>query len=607
MELDRMYYIKDTVMRCPKILLVDENQTASKQIFHSLKKLGYDISGNAFSIEEAVLQAKSVKPDLVLLDATLIRNENDDSNGSQFWVKMDIPVVYLVNDDQEALEVTRTLNCNYGVLVKLTKSQNIKTTIEVALQKHLLELQLQENVIKTHQVYDLAPVILFSFTSDGLIKYVNRQWISTTGYSAEETLGQKIDFNLTPESAQTFHGTIFPEIIRIKRVNQIPIDFIKKDGTILNGILDAILDFEMDGNSLGLAVVRDVTINTRLFEEEKAQLALAEALRETAGLLTSTLNFDEVLDRILGNVGNVVPHDAANIMMSWAGKAYVVRFQGYTDFGLDEFMISLQLSVADVPNLDTMYRTGLPVAIPDMDLYPEVKTQPEMNWRKSVASAPLRSRGVVFGFLNLESATPGFFNQNHADRLQAFADQAAIAIENARLYAEVQQSAITDELTSVYNRRGLMELGRREMERARRYMRDLSILMVDIDHFKEINDQHCHEVGDQVLVELAKRWKTSLREVDLLGRLGGDEFIILLPETDLDSAMRVAQRLLFEISENPFSTEDGEINVTVSIGVAGVGQDILELQEIISLADNAMYSAKKTGRNKVVLAGKIGN
>jgi diguanylate cyclase (GGDEF)-like protein len=130
--------------------------------------------------------------------------------------------------------------------------------------------------------------------------------------------------------------------------------------------------------------------------------------------------------------------------------------------------------------------------------------------------------------------------------------------------------------------------------------------MIDIDHFKEINDTYSHATGDQVLVELTRRWRESLREVDLLGRIGGDEFTILLPETELDAATLVAGRLLEEISQKPFSTESGDINVTVSIGIAGVGKEITDLQELLARADNALYNAKKSGRNRVILAGKIG-
>ncbi len=257
--------------------------------------------------------------------------------------------------------------------------------------------------------------------------------------------------------------------------------------------------------------------------KEKEETTLANALRDTAAVLTSTLNFDEVLDRILVNVGEVVPNEAANVMMIWSGVAYIVRSIGYAERGLEESIMGLQIPITQESHFLSMFTTGLPLAVGDIQKYTALESYSGINWARSLASAPLRSKGQVFGFLNLESSQPGFYEQKHADRLQAFADQAAVAIENARLYAEVQQYAITDELTDIYNRRGLFELGRREVERARRYSRSLSAVMIDTDGFKTINDTYSHSVGDHVLRAMADRWKTSIREVDILGRYGGDD------------------------------------------------------------------------------------
>ena len=216
----------------------------------------------------------------------------------------------------------------------------------------------------------------------------------------------------------------------------------------------------------------------------KEEAVLSNALRDTASALTSTLNFDEVLDRILVNVGEVVPNEAANVMMIWSGVAYIVRSIGYAERGMEESMMSLQIPISQESHFLSMYATGMPLAVGDIREYAALERHTDMNWARSMASAPLRSKGQVFGFLNLESSQPGFYDQTHAERLQAFADQAAVAIENARLYAEVQQFAITDELTDIYNRRGLFELGKREVERSRRYGRNLSAVMIDTDNFK---------------------------------------------------------------------------------------------------------------------------
>jgi diguanylate cyclase (GGDEF)-like protein len=159
--------------------------------------------------------------------------------------------------------------------------------------------------------------------------------------------------------------------------------------------------------------------------------------------------------------------------------------------------------------------------------------------------------------------------------------------------------AITDELTGLYNRRGFYELGHREVERSRRFQRPLVAIMMDIDHFKRINDTYGHPVGDQVLAEVAKRCKDNLRRIDILGRLGGDEFTVLLPETDMFTGSRVAERLRLHVSAEPIITDGDPLRVSLSMGIAKATATTPDLDVLISRADSAMYRAKEKGRNRV--------
>ena len=167
--------------------------------------------------------------------------------------------------------------------------------------------------------------------------------------------------------------------------------------------------------------------------------ALAEALRDTTAALNSTLHFDEVLDRILTNVGHVVPHDSADIMLLESGIARVVRSRGYVERGLETSVLAVRLTVEDVPILRQMAETGQPLTVPDTQAFPDWVDIPQTRWVRSYAGAPIHVKGQTLGFLNLASAMPGFFTPAHAERLQAFADQAAVAIENARLFQAAQR------------------------------------------------------------------------------------------------------------------------------------------------------------------------
>lgn len=191
-------------------------------------------------------------------------------------------------------------------------------------------------------------------------------------------------------------------------------------------------------------------------------------------------------------------------------------------------------------------------------------------------------------------------NNQDVPAFSLFASQIAVAFENARLLEKIQQIAITDDLTGLYNRRGLYEIGRLEIERTRRYNMALAAIVMDIDHFKRVNDQHSHAIGDQVLCSFAKCVQENTRELDVVGRIGGEEFVILLPGSNHKSAQRTAARLQELIANNVTITSAGEIKITVSQGVAILDGSMQDLNDLVQAADRALYRAKESGRNRIV-------
>jgi diguanylate cyclase (GGDEF)-like protein/PAS domain S-box-containing protein len=166
--------------------------------------------------------------------------------------------------------------------------------------------------------------------------------------------------------------------------------------------------------------------------------------------------------------------------------------------------------------------------------------------------------------------------------------------------ARLRELATTDSLTGLANRRRFMELAQREFTRSRRYQGPLTMLMMDIDHFKRVNDTHGHDVGDEVLRALAATSIKALREADILGRLGGEEFGVLLPETEATAAMEVAERLRRAVEAAAMATGGGELRITVSIGAASLSGDTTSVEALLKRADVALYEAKQSGRNRVV-------
>ena len=173
--------------------------------------------------------------------------------------------------------------------------------------------------------------------------------------------------------------------------------------------------------------------------------------------------------------------------------------------------------------------------------------------------------------------------------------------ERKRILEELRHLATVDGLTGLFNRRHFLELCERELQRARRYRLDVALLMLDADLFKTINDTYGHDVGDEVLQVIARLCQHQMRDADIVGRLGGEEFAILLPQTGLPDALGVAERLRKVIAQTTLPLFDGRmLRFTVSIGVGAGAAQTITLQELLKIADRALYTAKRRGRNQVV-------
>ena len=211
-----------------------------------------------------------------------------------------------------------------------------------------------------------------------------------------------------------------------------------KDGRIIDVQITS-HSLEYEGRPAVLVIAEDITERKRAQAREADQRALAEALCDTAAALNGTLDFDEVLDRILDNVGRVVPHDTASILLVESDVARIVRCRGYAERGLADWALRQRFQLDEMAGMSKMIETGQPFVIPDTAAAARWVSFAETRWIRSYVGAPIRIKGQVIGLLTLDSAIPNFFTPALAARLQAFADQAAIALENARLLDETRQ------------------------------------------------------------------------------------------------------------------------------------------------------------------------
>lgn len=213
---------------------------------------------------------------------------------------------------------------------------------------------------------------------------------------------------------------------------------------------------------------------------------------------------------------------------------------------------------------------------------------------RTATAFPLVMDGVLQGFLVAVG-----LGDDEIERCGIVVSQFALALRRIRLYERVQELAIHDGLTGVFVRRHLIHRLHEEVARAARHDRPVAFLMVDLDHFKRINDTYGHLVGDTVLRELAALLRTQVREVDLLGRYGGEEFAVVLPDTGRPEARAVAERVRQVVLGTAFQAYDERLALTVSIGVAAFPQDAADAAELVERADAAMYAAKLAGRDRV--------
>jgi diguanylate cyclase (GGDEF)-like protein len=235
------------------------------------------------------------------------------------------------------------------------------------------------------------------------------------------------------------------------------------------------------------------------------------------------------------------------------------------------------------------------------DVSTDDRYQPGLPEARSELAVPMISRGVTIGVLNAESVEVGAFSEVDEKILTILASSAAMGLENARLHKQLEDQSTTDELTGTYNYRAFTERLAEEQRRARRYDQPLSLIMVDLDNFKVCNDSYGHQAGNLVLKGISRVVRGIVRDTDMVCRYGGDEFIVILPQTVPADAAEIGERIRTEVGRTVFSEEGllPSLRVTVSIGISTYPDNGGTADHIVELVDKALYRAKSAGKNAV--------
>ena len=224
--------------------------------------------------------------------------------------------------------------------------------------------------------------------------------------------------------------------------------------------------------------------------------------------------------------------------------------------------------------------------------------QADLSLYKDCTIIPLNIQEELIGYLVADGVVI-----EDKERFYILSQQFLLGIRRAILYRGVQELTIIDSLTNVFNRRYYLERFKEEIERSRKFNYKFSCLMIDIDYFKDFNDRYGHIVGDVILRELSRAIQENIRQIDLIGRYGGEEFSVVLTETDKDAARLAAERIRKAIEDRHIRVYDEELKITVSIGISTYPYDGEDIERLIDKADSALYQAKQAGRNKVCLYG----
>jgi diguanylate cyclase (GGDEF)-like protein len=334
----------------------------------------------------------------------------------------------------------------------------------------------------------------------------------------------------------------------------------------------------------------------RLQSRTQEHLQVLTTLQSISRAVTSSLDLDEILHNVIQLLKDSFGYTYLGIYVLEGDTLHLGAQLGYPE----------DMLIPEIPI--TRGVVGRTARTKETQLIRDVEADSEFlrgSYEvKSEVAVPLLKEGQVLGVLNVESNRHRPLDENDVNLLNALAGSVAIAVDNARLHAEVKQMAMTDVISGLANRRAFDEILEAEITRATRYHQPLSLIILDLDSFKEYNDRWGHPAGDVRLREVADLLRLNVREPDVAARYGGEEFAVILPNTTKSGAIRLAERLR-RSAEKSAPQKNGNNFVpgyTISLGVATLPDDAISLEELLLTADNAELIAKRLGKNQVYAA-----
>lgn len=326
---------------------------------------------------------------------------------------------------------------------------------------------------------------------------------------------------------------------------------------------------------------------------------------DVAKALTSSLDLDSILQTIMEKMAEYFRPETWSLLMvdDQKNELYFAIAVGAAADVLASARVKMGEGIAG-----WVAKHGQPLIVPDVQNEPRFsKRLDEMTrWQtQSIICMPLRSRHRVLGVIQLVNVDVKGLSEQEMFFLHSLCDYAAISIENAKAVEKIQELTITDDCTGLFNARHLYKTLETEVYRSARFGYEFSVIFIDLDHFKQVNDTKGHLVGSRLLAEVGYVIKAQLRLIDFAFRYGGDEFVVLLPQTGKDQAVIVAKRLQESLRTGHFCAEQGlDVGVRASMGLATFPHDAQTPHDIIRQADEMMYMVKNSTRDNIGVASR---
>lgn len=552
-----------------RILIVEDERIIADDIRASLIALDYEVPDIASSGEEAIKKAVEIRPDLVLMDIILKGNIDGIKAATHIRSNYNIPVVYLTSHSDEATFRRAKESGPFGYILKPFDERDLRTTIEMAIYNSQTEKVLKDSEkwlsITLRSIGDSIVVV----DASNSIEFINPAAEALTGWILQEAAGRSMDEILTliDEATSAILPNLASEVVRTGRALQYADNtvMVTRDGRRVFVDVNA-SPIRDKGNAISgvVAIFHDTT------GRKEAERLIRKSERFMNTVFESIHDPFCILD--------------LNYRVVRANKAYAE----YRSLHMDDLLGNVCFEAIK----------GLSQPCEECAVEKTFKSKDPCVTEKISTD---KEGGEVW----LETYTYPVFDEKGAvtyviEYTRDITERKRGEIERSRLIKELEYLSRTDRLTKLFNRGALIERLISEVERVKRYGSSLSLMLCDIDHFKSINDTHGHAEGDRALELISSILSDEVRSTDVVGRYGGDEFMIILPETELPRGREIAERIRKAVEGLEFSvSEDIQLHITLSIGLTMYTAEDGDFNPLIKRADDAMYMSKRGGRNRV--------